>query len=329
MVIRPIPAYKDLPRGENDLYPNAWGIFGEDDQLGTLNHLSQERVLHALKSVETGQVLSLNLALDEFDPPLIAHRGIPHHEIFGLNEFHRDDRIDNLFLQASTQVDSLRHFGHPDKGFYNGFPGKNLVVGQPDLGIQNVAKMGIVGRGLLIDLEAFFANKGTPINFNSGQTFSVEDLDAALEFQGSSVLPGDILMIHTGWLKAIRSPGFKRGSVLHSPGLLPDESIAEWLWNKQVAIAASDNLALEAWPSQKEVLPTLAERDRSLALSSHTGMLHRLLIPLLGLTIGELWDLSELASLLKSRRRYDCLVTAEPLNIPGGVGSPANALAIV
>jgi hypothetical protein len=83
MVNRPIPAYKDLPRGENDLYPNAWGIFGDDDQLGTLNHLSPERVLNALKSVETGQVVSLNLALDEFDPPLIAHRGIPKHEILG------------------------------------------------------------------------------------------------------------------------------------------------------------------------------------------------------------------------------------------------------
>jgi kynurenine formamidase len=329
MANRPIPAYKDLPRGEKDLYPNAWGIFGEDDQLGTLNHLSPERVLNALKSVETGQVVSLNLALDEFDPPLIAHRGIPSHEIFGLNQFHRDDRIDNLFLQASTQLDSLRHFGHPDKGFYNGIPGEKLVVGEPELGIQHVANKGIVGRGLLIDLEAFFESRGTPIDFDSGQTFSVEDLEATLNFQGSEVLAGDILMIHTGWLKAIRGEGFQRGPVLHSPGLLPDESIAEWLWNKQVAMAASDNLALEAWPSQKEALPTLSEQEGSLGLSSHTGMLHRLLIPLLGMTIGELWDLAELASLLKSRRRFDCLITAEPLNIPGGVGSPANALAII
>jgi kynurenine formamidase len=329
MVNRPIPAYKDLPRGENDLYPNAWGIFGDDDQLGTLNHLSPERVLNALKSVETGQVVSLNLALDEFDPPLIAHRGIPKHEIFGLNDYHRDDRIDNLFLQASTQLDSLRHFGHPDKGFYNGVQGEKLVVGEPDLGIQHVANKGIVGRGLLIDLEAYFESKGAPIDFNSGQTFSVDDLEAALEFQGSAILPGDILLIHTGWLKAIRNPGYERAAVLHSPGLLPDETIAEWLWNKQVAIAASDNLALEAWPSQKEALPTLAEQDGNLGLSSHTGMLHRLLIPLLGLTIGELWDLTELAALLRVRNRYDCLISAEPLNIPGGVGSPANALAII
>jgi hypothetical protein len=58
-------------------------------------------------------------------------------------------------------------------------------------------------------------------------------------------------------------------------------------------------------------------------------MLHRLLIPLLGITIGELWNLDALAELCKERKKFDCLITAEPLNLPGGVGSPANALAIV
>jgi hypothetical protein len=58
-------------------------------------------------------------------------------------------------------------------------------------------------------------------------------------------------------------------------------------------------------------------------------MLHRILIPLLGMTIGELWDLDELARACRSRGAFDFLVTAEPLNLPGGVGSPANALAIL
>lgn len=329
MVARLVPRYKDLPRGENELYPNSWGVFGHEDQLGTLNHLTPERVLNALKSVETGQVINLNLPLDAFDPPLIAHRGIPHHEIFGLNEFHRDDRIDNLFLQASTQLDSLRHFAHPDKGFYNGVLGEKLNTGNLDLGIQHVANKGVVGRGLLIDLEASFQANGIPLDYHSGQAFTVQDLEAALNLQGSKVLPGDILMIHTGWLKAIRTPGYERGAVLYSPGLLPDESIAEWLWDKQVSIAASDNLALEVWPSRKDALPTRAEKNGELELSSHTGMLHRILIPLLGLTIGELWDLGALAEICKERKRFDCLITAEPLNLSGGVGSPANALAII
>ena len=63
--------------------------------------------------------------------------------------------------------------------------------------------------------------------------------------------------------------------------------------------------------------------------SSHSGMLHRILIPLLGLTIGELWALDELAAACRRRGRYDVFITAQPLNLLGGVGSPANALAIL
>lgn len=324
-----VPSYRDLPRGSEELYPNAWGVFGKDDELGTLNHLTPERVLFALKSVRLGQAINLNLELDAFNPPLISHRGIPHHEIFGLNEFHRDDRIDNLFLQASTQLDSLRHFAHPDKGFYNGVSGAKLNTQHPDLGIQNVAQRGIVGRGLLVDFEAYFEAKGDPIDFNSSHSFTVDDIEAALRSQGSQVIPGDILLIHTGWLKAIREPNYDRGAVLHSPGLLPDESIAEWLWDKQISLVAADNLAVESWPSSKEALPTMAERRGLLELSSHTGMLHRLLIPLLGITLGELWNLGPLAKIFNERRSFDCLIMAEPLNLRGGVGSPANALALV
>ena len=81
------------------------------------------------------------------DPPLIAHRGQLHHEVFGLNEFHRDDRIDAFFPQASTQIDSLRHFVHPDHGFYNGTPGEHISTWTEDLGIHHVAEAVSPARG--------------------------------------------------------------------------------------------------------------------------------------------------------------------------------------
>jgi hypothetical protein len=96
-----------------------------------------------------------------------------------------------------------------------------------------------------------------------------------------------------------------------------------------VAVAAADNIALEAWPADASGLTVEAETTGRLAPSSHTGMLHRILIPLLGLTIGELWDLDVLAAECARRSRYDCFVTAQPLNLLGGVGSPANAMAIL
>ena len=329
MVNRSIPQYRDLPRDTNDLYPNAWGVFGKEDQIGTLNHLTPARVQSALASVKTGQVLNLNLPLDFFNPPLIAHRGVPSHEIFGLNEFHRDDRIDNFFPQAGTQLDSLRHFANPDKGFYNGFNGDEIVVGTRELGIQEVAQRGIVGRGILLDVERYRAAQGLPINQNSNDQITVADLEGTIAFQKSEISPGDILLVRTGWLTAVRNGSTKITSPVQSPGLAQSESIAEWLWNKQVAMAAADNVALEAWPANRENIRTRAEESGAIERSNHTGMLHRILIPLLGLTIGELWDLDELALACVNRASFTFLLTAEPMNMTGGVGSPANALAII
>ncbi len=324
-----MPRYRELPRGLNDLHPNAWGVFGTTDQLGTLNHLNPQRVLAALASVRTGEVINLNLSLAQFNPPLISHRGVPSHEVFGLNKFHRDDRIDNLFMQASTQIDGLRHFAHPDKGFYNGVSGDLLVAGTEALGIQNVAKRGIVGRGLLLDVAAYRDSIGSPIDQSTNETISVEDLEATLKHQRSEIHAGDILMIRTGWLQAALGGITMGQSVLKSPGLDQDEKVAEWLWNSEVAVVAADNVALEAWPAKASALPTHAENGGTLERSSHTGMMHRILIPLLGLTIGELWALDTLADRCRDRGAFDCLLTAEPLNMPGAVGSPANALAII
>lgn len=328
MLPKSTPRYRDLPRAGDQLYPNAWGVFGFDDQLGTLNHLTPQAVLRGVQSVVKGDVFSLNLSLTAFDPPLIAHRGIPRHEVFGLNEFHRDDRIDNLFMQASTQIDGLRHFAHPDAGFYNGVDGQDLAEGTTALGIQHVAERGVAGRGLLLDVERYRAAIGRPLDHNSNDTISVADLEGTIDRQSSPVRSGDILMVQTGWLRELLAGRVSRERGLRSPGLEASEEVAEWLWDHDIALAASDNLALESWPAREERLPTQAEQASQLPRSSHTGMLHRLLIPLLGLTIGELWHLDRLATACREDGRYDCLVTVAPLNMPGAVGSPANATAI-
>jgi kynurenine formamidase len=323
-----LPTYAELRDRPGGFAGTAWGLFGDGDELGTLNHLTPERVRTALASVRSGDVVNLNLSLLEFDPPLIAHRGVPVHEVFGLNEFHRDDRIDSLFTQASTQLDGLRHFGNPDYGFYNAVPGDRLRAGTPDLGIQRVAQRGIAGRGILLDVASYRSEQGRPIAQSRNEQIPVSDLDETIDWQGSDLRAGDILLIRTGWLEHVRRVGTDGGQVT-SPGLAHTEATAAWLWDHQVSLVAADNIALEAWPVTDSELVVEAERDGRLAESSHSGMLHRILIPLLGMTIGELWDLDELANACRKRGTYDFFVTAEPLNLPGGVGSPANALAIL
>jgi len=323
-----IPDYEDLLRRPEPVCGTAWGLWGRADQLGTLNHLSPARVLQARASIVLGDVVPLNLPLTEFEPPIIAHRGSIEHTVFSLNEFHRDDRVDSFFPQASTQIDGLRHFGHPDRGFYNDVDPAHLIAGRPELGIQVTAQRGIVGRGLLIDVCAYRDAIDRPIDQTRNEQIPVADLDAALDWQGSTVEAGDILMIRTGWLAHFRNSPRSVGP-LRSPGLRQAEETAAWLWDRHVSVAAADNIALEAWPATESTLMVDAEASGRMPTSSHTGMLHRILIPLLGLTIGELWALDELATRCAARGRYDVFVTAQPLNLLGGVGSPANALAIL
>lgn len=322
------PKYSDLPKAPGALYPNAWGVFGEGDQLGTLNRITPERVLAGIATVTEGRVFNLNLPLDAFDPPLISHRGLPKHQIFGLNAFHRDDRIDNFFPQASTQIDSLRHFAHPDQGFYNGHMVDEGESSERALGIQTVAGRGIVGRAVLIDMARYYQHLQSPLKYSEATQITVPDLDSALQWQGTDLQPGDILLIRTGWLGHARQSNAAAQGI-RSVGLAQSEETAAWIWDRGLSLVAADNIALEAWPVNSPVLTTNAELSGALEVSSHTGMLHRILIPLLGLSIGELWDLDELANACWELGRFSFLVTAEPLNMPGGVGSPANALAVL
>jgi hypothetical protein len=99
---------------------------------------------------------------------------------------------------------------------------------------------------------------------------------------------------------------------LATPGLDGNQSTAAWLWDRGVAAIASDNVAVEALPV-----------DRA------AGFLHRRLIPLLGIALGEFWWLRDLAEACRQAGRYEFLLAAAPLYLRGGVGSPANAYAVL
>lgn len=329
-MIDPLPSYAELAGRPEPVRGTAWGLFGEHDELGTLNHLTPARAAAAARLVRSGRSYSLNLPLDAFSPPLIAHRAAVQHEVFGLNAFHRDDRLDSFFPQASSQIDGFRHFAHPDKGFYNGVPGERLIAGTPDLGVQRFAEHGIVGRGVLLDLAAYRAAHGKGFGLTEPARVDVDELDAALAWQGTSLEAGDILLINFGWLERMLSvPADQRPHVVTSPGLAAQERTAAWIWDHRLALVASDNLALEAWPADPSGVPVAAEQRGELERSTHTGMLHRILIPLLGLAIGELWRLDELVAACRAEKRDSFFLVAQPMHVTGGVGSLANARAIL
>jgi len=318
MDLNRLPRYDELPLRPHAPKGAAWGVFGDDDQLGTVNFLTPQKVLEAARLVRQGKVFALNLPLHLPDPPLYGRQRLRHH-LLDLGGVGRDDYLESFWLQASSQWDGLRHIRHPRYGFYNGVSAEEVVPGGGPLGIEHWARRGIVGRGVLLDVARHLEARGRPLDPRSATLITPAHLEACAHAQGVELRPADILLVRTGWLGwYLQLSQEEREALAHgegqgppSPGLGPAEEMARFLWDRRIAAVAADNPALEAWPPKQE-----------------TGFLHYFLIPYLGMPIGELWYLEELAADCAQDGIYEFLLTSAPLHLVGGVGSPPNALAI-
>jgi kynurenine formamidase len=315
-----MPSYANLPAFEKTGERYAWGVFGEGDQLGTINLLTPERVLAASKLVRRGRVINLSLPLNT--PTQLYHgetRGGYRHNM-SVSRGGRDDTLDNFAMQGSSQWDGLRHVRYREFGYWGGLQDAD-VDGRGLLGIEHWAMHGIVGRGVLIDAVRHFEAAGTPLQPTVRTPIGPLDIEACAARQGVELRPGDILLLRTGWLRwfgslsdaekeALRGRLNPGEDGLDMPGLDPSTPAAAWLWDRRIAAVAADNPALEA-----------------LRVDSEVGFQHRRLIALQGMAIGELWDLEALAEDCAEDGVYEFMLVSAPLNVPGAVGSPCNAYA--
>jgi kynurenine formamidase len=289
-------------------------VFGEGDRLGSMNMLSPDSVIAAATLVRTGEVISLDLPLDVPNPPFFGRQPYVH-EVFPLNRNEMDDRLQNFHLQGSTQWDALGHVRCREHGYWGGRT-DDPTSATNELGIEQWADRGIVGRGVLIDVAGWAESVGRPFNAFAPVPITYEDLASTVESQSVSLEPGDILCIRTGWVGEYRQLD-QTGRIAYakSPtfaGLAADEAMARYLWNAHPATVVCDNPAVEVVPTDPAI-----------------GSLHRRLIPLLGMALGEMFDLETLAIRCRDQQRSTFLFTAAPLKITGGLGSPGNALAIL
>ena len=310
-----LPRYRDLPSADPIAARHAWGVFGEGDELGRVNLLTPERVAAAAREVQRGAVFNLCLPLTLPDPPWVEGREQLRHEIFEIDRNAQDDRLQNFYLQASTQWDGLRHVRARELGFYGGRQEDRAGAGGTELGIEKWAEHGLAGRGVLIDVAGHRASSGAPLDPREGTPITVEMLEETLQAQGAALAPGDFILLRTGYLAAYLAAGPSERESFSvdrdCPGLHAGEEMAEYLWDRGVVAIAADNPAVEVVPGSREA-----------------GSLHRRLIPLLGFVLGEFFDLEALARDCAQDGRYTCLVVGVPLNLPGGVGSPGNAVAL-
>ena len=306
--------YEELPRNEKVGNACAWGVFGEEDELGRINLLTHDVVANAAAEVQRGVTFNLSLPLDLPNPSL-APREPYHHRVFNNDRNTQDDVLDNFYPQGSSQWDGLRHIRAREYGFYNGFTAEDAGQSGTRLGIEHWAEHGIVGRGVLVDVASHFARLGETMNAH--EEFAVDEdlLEEVAEEEGVHFRAGDVLLLRTGFVGAYMAAGpservdFKVDQ--RFPGLAANEAMARFLWNSGFAAVAADNPAVECQPGDPSV-----------------GFLHRRLIPMLGFALGEWFNFEDLARDCAEDGRYSCFMVSVPLNLPGGVGSPANALAI-
>jgi kynurenine formamidase len=311
-----LPGYDDLPPAPEG-GRSGWGVFGSEDNLGLLNLITGERVADAARLVRRGALFPLNAPVDAFSPPIAAARGIPrHHLLHAEGTVVFDDVMDNFFPQGSSQWDALSHVGYSPDVFYNGATEADVIAGRRNT-IEHWAKHGIAGRAIVLDMVRTMADDGRPYEPVGRVAFEVEDLEMARRRAGVEYRPGDILIVHTGfagWYTS-QTPGDRARAVraYEFPGIAQGEAMCRYLWDAHVCAVASDTFAVEAFPV-----------DRSSPLT----FLHRMLIGQFGMALGELWWTDDLAADCASDGVYEAFLTATPINAPGGIGSPANALAI-
>ena len=220
--------------------------------------------------------------------------------------------------QSSSQWDGLRHFAfQKEEKFYGGVTlddihGRNKTN---ILGVGAWSEKGIVGRGVLLDWHAYRTKHKIPYEpFKTG-SITLEQLKAVQKEQGVEVKFGDILIIRSGYMAEYNSTPKKTIQAMSKTYPMPfsgveqSEEMIEWIWNNFSAVAG-DQPAFECWPTQKP------------------WSCHEVLLAGWGCPIGELFDLEKLAEHCHKIGRFSFFVSSEPCNVPGGVASPPNILAI-
>jgi kynurenine formamidase len=315
-----LPRYDDLPPAPAG-GRSAWEVFGAGDCLGRIGLQTEDTVLAAAGLVRRGAVFSLNAPQNLLTPPLFR-RGAIRHTLFGRERaVGYDDAYDNYYPQASSQWDALAHVAYKRDVYYQGATADEIAEQHRNT-IEHWARRGIVGRGVLLDVRGALSEAGRAYDPGSSYAISVDDLELARARAGVTFQPGDVILLYTGFLDWYQQQPDDVRLTLSDPdrlravGIEHTEAMARYIWDTGASGLVSDTAGLEVWPP-----------DRS-DEAAPFGFLHRMLIAQLGMAIGELWWLSDLAADCAQDGRYEFFLTSAPLNVPGGTGSPANALAI-
>lgn len=308
----------DVHRRSQEL--RNWNRWGEDDEVGTLNHITPEKIVEAACLVKTGKTFSLAIDFDQKGPqtgdlgrfnPLhvMTATGMDaaHGAASPIKQQYSDDLL-SLPLHSSTHWDALCHIFHESR-MWNGRSAELVTSsGAQKNGIENTRDK-MVGRGVLLDIPR---HKNVE-SLDDGYAITGDDLDGCAAQQGVEIRGGDFVIVRTGKLGRCLRDGWGTYAGGDAPGL--DFDTLGWIQDHQIAAIASDTWGVEVRPNHTDE-------------SEVFGPWHWVAIPNIGLSVGEIFYLEELAEDCAQDGVYEFFFVAPPLPITGATGSAVNPLAI-
>lgn len=289
-----------------------WGRWGDDDEKGTLNYVTPDTVKQALSAIRTGERYELSIPVGDSGPQTgwmkrinpVHTMSVTPYDLTGPDGVAISDDFITMPLQSGTQLDGLTHVGY-DGAFYNGVlldamtPGSGATRNAVDATLP-----GFAGRAVLLDVASLDGGEWLA----AGRAVTVADLERAEEAAGVRLGTADALLVRTGWLRKGLTQGWQ-GWLEEEPGLAPE--CAEWIHERELAMVACDNWGVEVLPASDGMVP-----------------LHAVLIRDMGMMLGEMWNLEDLAEACRADGTWDFFLTATALRITGGAGSPVSPVAI-
>jgi kynurenine formamidase len=208
-----------------------------------------------------------------------------------------------LGSHVGTHIDALCHFSCGGL-LHGGLEAKAMqsdTAGFAELGVDTIAP--ILRRGVLLDIAAQMKMEALPVDF----TITPEHLETALAAAKTTIQPGDVVLLRTGWARYFTNTALflngGQGHVVAGPG--PEIDAAHWLSKRGVFAAGSDTIAFEKVPAG--------------SMPVHVHLLVES-----GIHIIEALNVEDLAR----DEIHEFVFIAAPLKIRGGTGSPIRPLAL-
>lgn len=292
-----------------------WGRWGPDDEKGTLNYITPDKVRAAAALVKSGRSVSMAIPINtvagpDNPNPAIHYMSITHDIDVGSGELLRF-ATDFLGIQfhgdCHTHIDALCHIAYRGH-LYNGRPA-DLVTARGALGYDITALAhGIVGRGVLIDIPRLKGVKW----LEPGEAVTRDEIEAAEKAVGVKLSEGDIMVFRTGHHRRRLELGpWDPGYTGEGRAGLDPRSLT-LLHERKVAVFLPDG--------DGEVVPgPMAEIQYPI---------HPLQVAAMGMTVADSLQFEELAQVCEEERRWEFMVVIEALRLPKATGAPFNPIAI-